>query len=84
MADIERRWPDNAAGRFYVDQDCIDCDLCRSNAARNFARSDEGYSYVARQPATPDEEADCRQALEDCPVNAIGDVEEETAGAVRP
>jgi ferredoxin len=38
----------------------------------NFTRSDEGgYSYVFKQP-TPEEEALCKEAMEGCPVEAIG------------
>lgn len=73
MADSAQRWSDNAAGRFFVDRECIDCDLCRTTAPENFARSEEGFSYVNQQPATPDQVSDCKQALEDCPVEAIGD-----------
>lgn len=73
MADPELRWPDNVAGRYFVDQHCIDCDLCRTTAPQNFERSDEGYSFVARQPTTPHEQAACDQALRECPVEAIGD-----------
>lgn len=73
MADPSQRWPENAAGRFFVDQECIDCDLCRTTAPDNFARSEDGFSYVSRQPESPAEVLDCQQALEDCPVEAIGD-----------
>ena len=74
MADAARRWSDNVAGRFFVDEECIDCDLCRTTAPGNFARNEvEGYSFVAVQPRTPQEEADCAAALADCPVDAIGD-----------
>ena len=39
-----------------------------------FKRNDErGYSFVYRQPTTPDDEAVCYEALEGCPVEAIGD-----------
>lgn len=72
MADPELRWPENVEGRFFVDQHCIDCDLCRTTAPANFERSTDGYSFVARQPATPHEEAACRQAALECPVEAIG------------
>jgi len=75
MADPTDRWPDNAPGRFYVDRECIDCDLCRTTEPRNFERSEDGYSYVARQPAGAQEERDCHQALAFCPVEAIGDEE---------
>ncbi len=73
MADRETRWPDNAQGRFYVDDKCIDCDLCRTTAPESFARSDDGYSFVAHQPGSPRDEAAVRQALAECPVEAIGD-----------
>jgi hypothetical protein len=34
-------------GKFYVDQQCIDCDLCRETAPSFFTRNDEGgYSFV--------------------------------------
>ena len=74
MADLTQKAKENIPGRIYVDQTCIDCDLCRETAPANFARNDEGgYSFVSRQPETPDEEAACRSALDECPVEAIGD-----------
>lgn len=60
------------AGKFYVDSQCIDCDLCRQTAPENFDRSDNGYSFVKKQPLTPEEETACQQALSECPVEAIG------------
>ncbi len=73
MADIANKYAENAAGKFYVDNQCIDCDLCRETAPANFKRHDDGgYSYVYKQPTTPDEEARCREAMEGCPVEAIG------------
>jgi ferredoxin len=42
-------------------------------APANFTRSDDGgYSYVFKQPTTPEEEALCKEAMEGCPVEAIG------------
>ncbi len=73
MADLTQRVPENVAGRFYVDRTCIDCELCREKAPRNFVRQDaEGYSYVHRQPRDEAEEAACRAAMAECPVEAIG------------
>lgn len=72
----EGRWPENAGGRFGVNQECIDCDLCRTTAPDHFERSEEGYSFVARQPETEQGLRDCREALEGCPVEAIEDAEE--------
>ena len=74
MADREDKLPDNAPGAFYVDGQCIDCDLCRQTAPLNFERNEaEGYSYVIRQPESAEEVEQCREALDECPVEAIGD-----------
>jgi ferredoxin len=74
MADRSDKVPDNVAGKYYVDGNCIDCDVCRETAPNNFrANEDEGYSYVFKQPADDEEEAQCQEAMESCPVEAIGD-----------
>lgn len=74
MADIDEKTEKNVPGKFYVDSNCIDCDLCRETAPDFFARDDdEGLSYVYKQPETDDEVALCNEALEGCPVQAIGD-----------
>lgn len=74
MADLEDKNVENVPGKFYVDSQCIDCDLCRETAPNNFTRADdEGYSYVYKQPTNADEEAQCIEAMEGCPVEAIGE-----------
>jgi len=74
MADSTDKLPDNVSGKFYVDSQCIDCDLCRQTAPANFERNeDEGFSYVSKQPETPEEHKQCIEALEECPVEAIGE-----------
>jgi ferredoxin len=74
MADREDKNTENITGKFYVDSQCIDCDLCRETAPNNFTRAeDEGYSYVFKQPANDEETAQCREAMEGCPVEAIGE-----------
>lgn len=74
MAEVRDKLPDNVPGKFYVDRQCIDCDVCRDTSPANFARNDEnGYSYVYKQPSTPEEFALCEEALVACPVEAIGD-----------
>jgi len=74
MADSQDKVPGNADGAFFVDTNCIDCDLCRQTAPENFDRNDdEGFSFVKKQPETEEEAALCREALDDCPVEAIGD-----------
>ena len=73
MADSSNKYAENVSGRFYVDDQCIDCDLCRETAPANFARSEEGgHSYVSKQPENAEEEALCKEAMEGCPVEAIG------------
>ncbi len=74
MADKADKWPENVPGKFYVDEQCIDCDLCRETAPDYFQRNEDGgYSYVANQPTTDEGIEQCMEALEGCPVEAIGD-----------
>lgn len=78
MADPDDKVELNVTGKYYVDTSCIDCDVCRETAPENFkANEDEGYSYVCKQPENADEEAQCEEAMESCPVEAIGDDGEE-------
>ena len=73
MADPNDRVAENAPGTFYVDSQCIDCDVCRDTAPDNFTRSDDGgYSFVYKQPETEEERILCEEALVSCPVEAIG------------
>lgn len=73
MANPQRKVATNVNGAWYVDCECIDCDLCRTTAPDNFrANVDEGFSYVFKQPENETELALCQQALEECPVEAIG------------
>jgi len=73
MAEKADKWPENAPGKFYVDEQCIDCDLCRETAPDVFQRNEDGgYTYVHKQPTTEDEVAAAMEALEGCPVEAIG------------
>lgn len=74
MADRDDKVVENVEGRYYVDSGCIDCGVCYETAGENFAHSEEGgYAFLKKQPDTEEEEAKCREALEACPVEAIGD-----------
>jgi ferredoxin len=74
MAELEDKLPDNTPGKFYVDSQCIDCDVCRDTAPKNFMRNDEnGYSYVYHQPTSGEELELCEEARDACPVEAIGE-----------
>jgi ferredoxin len=73
MADKEEKWAENVEGAFYVDEQCIDCDLCRETSPTNFTREEDGgYSYVYKQPENDEELELCIEAMEGCPVEAIG------------
>ena len=73
MANKADKWAPNAPGKFFVDQQCIDCDLCRETAHDNFKRDDDGgHSFVFKQPETDEEIKLCEEALTGCPVEAIG------------
>ena len=38
---------------------------------------DEGHAFVSKQPASAEEEAACKEAMDGCPVEAIGDFGEQ-------
>jgi ferredoxin len=72
MRETPTKYPENVPGIFFVNSDCIECDLCRETAPKNFRRKEpEGYFYVFKQPETPAEEALCRESMSGCPVDAI-------------
>jgi len=73
MADKANKYPENVAGKFYCDTQCIACDACCTTAPNHFKMNEEeGHAYVYNQPTTPEEEALCKEAMEGCPVEAIG------------
>jgi ferredoxin len=73
MANLQDKTPENVPGRYYVDNTCIDCDMCREIAPQIFKRQDDGaYSYVYQQPVTPEEIALAEEALAHCPTETIG------------
>ena len=73
MADVNQKWKQNAPGKLFVDQTCIACDACVLAAPNNFKMDeDEGHAFVAKQPASSEEEAACKEAMEGFPVEAIG------------
>ena len=73
MADKSKKFSENVAGRFYVDKECIACDACILAAPDYFKmHEDDGHAYVTKQPDSPEAEAQCKEAMEGCPVEAIG------------
>jgi ferredoxin len=84
MAELKLKNPQNVVGKFYVDETCIDCDLCRNIAPQVYKRDEEtGVSFVFRQPVTEAEIATAEEGRISCPTDSIGcDGVEEVA--IRP
>lgn len=72
MPDKSTKWDQNKPGKIYVDQSCIACDACVLAAGNNFAMHEDGHAFVSKQPENAAEEAACKEAMEGCPVEAIG------------
>src|SRR5262245_4157697 len=71
MASPQRSYPSNAPGDFFVDDTCIDCDLCRQIAPGVFAEESD-HSIVYRQPDSKAEKHRAGMALVACPTGSIG------------
>lgn len=69
---FNERLPQNLPGKFYVTDQCLDCDLCRETAPTVFARdAAKGVSYVQHQPDSAEEWTLAQEALLGCPCEAI-------------
>lgn len=74
MANRRDRVPQNVPGKFYVDESCIYCDVCRNTAPTVFAEDkDNGMAYVFNQPKSEEELEAAREAMDACPTESIGD-----------
>jgi glyoxylase-like metal-dependent hydrolase (beta-lactamase superfamily II)/ferredoxin len=71
MANPRRAYTDNVSGTFFVDDTCIDCDLCRQIAPSIF-KEDADHSVVYRQPEGATEAHRAAMALVACPTGSIG------------
>jgi glyoxylase-like metal-dependent hydrolase (beta-lactamase superfamily II)/ferredoxin len=78
MANAARRLAHNAAGDFFVDASCIDCDTCRWMAPATFTRREEQASVHA-QPRSEEDAFRALQALVACPTASIGTTERHDA-----
>lgn len=93
MPDPDNIWHDNVGGKvvvkgtevsFYVDMECILCSVCSDAAPNNFRMSDdEDHDIAYKQPENEEELEQCYEAMENCPVEAIGDDGEGAAGGDR-
>ncbi|HEY4761287.1 MAG TPA: ferredoxin [Thermoguttaceae bacterium] len=55
-----------------VDPDlCIGCDLCADLCPEVFEMGDDGKAHVKTDPVPSKFELDCKEAAEQCPVEAI-------------
>jgi ferredoxin len=72
MPDRALKWPENVPGPYFVDESCIASEFCVSVAPHNFRMTEDGHAHVFKQPETPEEEAQCQEALAGCPIYAIG------------
>ncbi len=74
MPNKSDKWEQNANGKFYVDKTCIACDACVIAAPDNFKMNeDDGHAFLSKQPGSSQEEDMCREAMQGCPVEAIGE-----------
>jgi ferredoxin len=74
MADKSKKNSKNVPGSYYVDSECIGCGMCHEIAPEYFIiDEDDGIAYVSAQPTTEEGEGLCDEALNSCPVEAIGD-----------
>lgn len=71
MANINDKNVNNVAGSYYVDNNCIGCGQCCDIAPEYFAEQD-GVMYVKKQPTDAEGISACNEAVQACPVEAIG------------
>ena len=72
MATLTDRVPQNITGKYYVDSTCIDCDQCRAIAPDFFGRTDEGMSFLKKQPTADEEVTLVDEAMTSCATSSIG------------
>jgi glyoxylase-like metal-dependent hydrolase (beta-lactamase superfamily II)/ferredoxin len=71
MANPSRAYPGNISGQFFVDDTCIDCDLCRQISPSVFSEEYD-HSVVHHQPESVAETHRAAMSLVACPTGSIG------------
>jgi glyoxylase-like metal-dependent hydrolase (beta-lactamase superfamily II)/ferredoxin len=71
MANPKNAYAENVPGDFFVDDTCIDCDLCRQIAPSVF-KEEWDHSIVSHQPESATETHRAAMALVACPTASIG------------
>jgi hypothetical protein len=51
MANIEKSFPENVTGEFFVDSSCIDCETCQPLALETFDDAGD-HAFVCAQSRT--------------------------------
>ncbi len=79
MANLKAKHKLNVPGAWFTtdpDDDggegCIACNVCYSGAPEFYKEDDNGNAYVYKQPQTPAEVALCKEQMDACPVESIG------------
>jgi len=57
--------------RVSVDENCTGCGLCEEACPEIFELDDNSMARVKQDPVPEEVEASCREAAENCPVEAI-------------
>ena len=71
-ADTAQRLPKNVSGKYYTIDDCDGCAYCAAVAPDHFEFDKPTNTYfIGRQPVGKVEEELVREAMEDCPVDAV-------------
>ncbi len=72
MEESAEKLPNNVPGEYYVSDECDGCAYCGMVAPENFEFDKPTNTYfIARQPQSMEETEMVREAMEDCPVDAI-------------
>ena len=71
MGEELKKHPSNARGGYYVTEYSLACESCQIIAPNNFRYGEDGQSSFFKQPGMPGEEAQCREAVNSCPMEAI-------------
>ena len=75
MADKTQKQSDNVPGKWYVDSECVPCNLCLEEAPDliGFADDDDdGHAFFKKQPESEEDNKMALSAMEICPSEAIG------------
>ncbi|MCE0498134.1 MAG: ferredoxin [Methylacidiphilales bacterium] len=73
MADKTLKVAENVPGKWYVDETCVPCQTCLTEAPDLLKyNDDETKVYFFKQPSTAEEEDAAQRALDVCPTGSIG------------